>query len=476
VSLQVYDDFGTAGYSLTDYNEKWMTPNGLGEIAVEDTRSFSGGRSTRPDDHRAGRQVRHRQRARRGARLARPAPEVSATACAAIGENTQLKGDDMAFAMRDEWKEEPVSTTGAEYVEPSATELIKPGQRVSHLFPRAVMEEFVLQRVTERVWWVTRQFYGSLFYVGKRGVLLFDSPLGGADATLAAIASVTSLPVTAVVYSHFHADHVGGSRRLFELLAAAPPRVIASEHTATWMSRFGSDLPRPADVLDWPSGVVRFEDVTVRLAGFPFPCHAPDHAMFLIEEEHVGHTADVVNVDQLPFGGFGGQEPLVLLTANLEFIRSLGFDWFCGGHGNIGEKSDVDFYLNYLDDVAALVNEYVPRPTEVPDLSLTDYLAAGLDLETKSRLLSQLNNHFGLYEYGKQIVDGVKPLWDGVDPYQIGNIPEWTAARQQAVDEAVPKIIERLRPEYGRMYDFDDAQPFNVRLMAMDMQVTMSNR
>ena len=51
--------------------------------------------------------------------------------------------------MRDKWKEEPVSTTGAEYVEPSATELIKPGQRVSHLFPRAVMEEFVLQRVTE---------------------------------------------------------------------------------------------------------------------------------------------------------------------------------------------------------------------------------------------------------------------------------------------------------------------------------------
>jgi glyoxylase-like metal-dependent hydrolase (beta-lactamase superfamily II) len=72
------------------------------------------------------------------------------------------------------------------------------------------------------------------------------------------------------------------------------------------MSRFRSDLPRPAEVLDWPSGTARFEDVTVRLAGFPFPCHAPDHAMFLIEEERVGHTADVVNVDQLPFGGFGG--------------------------------------------------------------------------------------------------------------------------------------------------------------------------
>ena len=44
MSLQVYDDFGKAGYSLTDYNQRWMTPNGLGEMAVEDTRSFSGGR------------------------------------------------------------------------------------------------------------------------------------------------------------------------------------------------------------------------------------------------------------------------------------------------------------------------------------------------------------------------------------------------------------------------------------------------
>jgi len=139
------------------------------------------------------------------------------------------------------------------------------------------MEDFVLQRVTERVWWVTRQFYGSLFYVGKRGVLLFDPFLGGAGATLAAIASVTSLPVTAVVYSHFHADHGGGARRLFSLLAGASPRVIASANTAVWMARFGSDLPHPTDVLDWPSGALSFEDVTVAagLAGGPTAAARP---------------------------------------------------------------------------------------------------------------------------------------------------------------------------------------------------------
>jgi len=380
----------------------------------------------------------------------------------------------MAFAMRDEWKDEPVSTTGASYVEPSATDPIKQGQRVAHLFPRSVMEEYVLQRVTERVWWVSRHFYGSLFYVGTRGVLLLDPFLGGADATVKAVASVTDLPITAVVYSHFHADHIGGGRRLFELLAA-PPQVIASEHTAIWMDRFGSDLPRPTDLLEWPSGSLSFEDVTLRLRGLPRPGHAPDHAVFLLEEERVGHSADLINIDQLPFGGFAGQDPLVLFKPNLEFARSLEFDWFCGGHGNIGEKSDFDFYLSYLDEVADLVNEYVPRPQVVPDLSLTDYLG-GLDEATRSRLLSELDNHFALYLYGRQIVAGEKPSRGGGNPFMSGQIGEWAADRNKAVDEAVPRIIERLRPKYGRMYNFDDAQPGNVRLMAMAIQPTLPNR
>jgi glyoxylase-like metal-dependent hydrolase (beta-lactamase superfamily II) len=386
----------------------------------------------------------------------------------------------MAFVMRDSWQPEPVSITGAEYVEPSAETVLKPGQRVAHLFPRSVMDEYVLQRVTSRVWWVTRYFYGSLFYVGSRGVLLLDPFLGGADATLAAIASVTPLPVTAVVYSHFHADHVGGARRLFDLLAT-PPRVIASENTAIWMERFGSDLPRPTEVLDWPSGAFSFEDVTLRLRGLPRPGHAPDHSVFLLEEERVGHSADLINIDQLPFGGFAGQDPLVLFRPNLEFARSLEFDWFCGGHGNIGEKTDFDFYLSYLDEVAAMIAEELPRPSFVPDLSLTDYLGS-LDDEAKSRLLSRLDNHFSLYLYGRRIVAGEEPERGrgpgsgGPNPFMAGPIGEWTAERNRLIDEAVPRILERLRPKYGRMYNFDDAQPGNIRLMALSVQPSLTNR
>ena len=87
-----------------------------------------------------------------------------------------------------------------------------------------------------------------------------------------------------------------------------------------------------------------------------------------------------------------------------------------------------------------------------------------------------MDNHFGLYLYGRQIVAGSSPSRDGGNPFLSGAIGEWAAARDQAVDEAVPRIIERLRPKYGRMYNFDDAQPGNVRLLARSIQPSLTNR
>ncbi|MDQ4055060.1 MAG: DUF6081 family protein [Actinomycetota bacterium] len=42
-TVEVYDDFDAAGYSLDDYRRKWSNPYGLGEMALSDTRSFTRG-------------------------------------------------------------------------------------------------------------------------------------------------------------------------------------------------------------------------------------------------------------------------------------------------------------------------------------------------------------------------------------------------------------------------------------------------
>ena len=42
-TVEVYDDFSKAGYSMADYQAKWSNPYGPGEMAVADTRSFKNG-------------------------------------------------------------------------------------------------------------------------------------------------------------------------------------------------------------------------------------------------------------------------------------------------------------------------------------------------------------------------------------------------------------------------------------------------
>ncbi len=77
---------------------------------------------------------------------------------------------------------------------------------------------------------------------------------------------------------------------------------------------------------------------------------------------------------------------------------------------------------------------------------------------------------------GRQLAAGQQPSRGGGNPFLSGPAGEWAAARAAAVDEAVPRIVERLRPKYGRMYNFDDAQPGNVRLLAMSVQPSLTNR
>ncbi len=64
----------------------------------------------------------------------------------------------------------------------------------------------------------------------------------------------------------------------------------------------------------------------------------------------------------------------------------------------------------------------------------------------------------------------------GPNPFTAGPIGEWGAQRAKVVEEAVPRFLKLLRPKYGRMYNFDDAQPGNIRLLALSVQPSLTNR
>ena len=69
----------------------------------------------------------------------------------------------------------------------SATDALEPGEKIENLFNKNVTQDYILQRLTDRIWFFQVQFAGTMFYVGDEGVLLIDAAEGRADAIYAVI-------------------------------------------------------------------------------------------------------------------------------------------------------------------------------------------------------------------------------------------------------------------------------------------------
>ncbi|MEU6194711.1 MBL fold metallo-hydrolase [Streptomyces sp. NPDC047061] len=310
------------------------------------------------------------------------------------------------------------STTGGRSVAPSKDLVLPVGAHVDQLFRRAMTEPFVLQRLSERSYWVEVGVFATLFHVGEESVLLMDPIEHCYDGVVAAIASVTPKPVSTVVYTHFHADHIGDAPRYVEAARhdGRALRIVASEKTARKLGAVDSVLPRPTETVAWPEGSFTFEDLTVRMHGFEWAAHTDDHSAWLLAGENIVHCPDLMGPDQPPFWHFTGNERFLFADRNLTEVRDMTWDFLSAGHGNVGSRADVEFELGYYRDMRDAVTQAFKA----------------------------------------------HPISDFIDPSQ-GAHSAWFPAQLAAVAR---DAVDLLRPKYGEYYGFEASAPANAEMAA----------
>lgn len=308
------------------------------------------------------------------------------------------------------------STVNASYVEPSAEKIISPSDKLNNLFERNMSQPYILQKIGERTYYVQRYFYSTTFYVGDKGVLLFDAPEGRGKYLLQAIRDVTPLPVTALVYSHYHVDHIGDSPFWNDEAKkeGVNLRIIASKATAEKMQFMNSRLPVATRVLSKKDDQFKFEKQTIELHRFVKAGHTDDHSVWLLKQEKVAHSPDLLNPDQLPMMGFAVSDTLVYHDSNLRQVEMLDWKYFIGGHGNIGSHDDFKFQRQFLND-------------------LRDTTIKVRKEESFGKFMNKTaNNH-----------------------------ADFARAQREAI---IKKVTEVLRPKYGHMYGYDASMPANIEM------------
>lgn len=316
----------------------------------------------------------------------------------------------------------PISTVNARYVQPSTTRILQDGEKLESIYELNTTRPFFVQRLSERAYFFGGGFYTTTFYVGNQGVIVFDPPENQGSHLIEAISEVTQLRITAIAYSHNHADHLIAAPDLLDAAKKAGVehiRIIASTATAEKMKRTNGKLPAPNELLQWPKDTFQFEDLTVEFGGFVKFAHCDDAAYYLLVQEKVMHLVDLVNGDQPPFVRFGTASQCLYYRDNANEAGALDWVHLVGGHGNVVSKEDIKFVNTYVDDIEIAVGS------------------------------AMVENKFAANDLDKHVDHAALML-------------PWVAA-------VCKSATDKMRPKYGKYYGFERSLPSNAELKLLDM-------
>jgi glyoxylase-like metal-dependent hydrolase (beta-lactamase superfamily II) len=204
------------------------------------------------------------------------------------------------------------------------------------------------QKLGRDLYLVTDNAYQSMFLVYETGVVVVDAPPGYAKHIRAAIAEVTDRPITHVVYSHSHTDHIGGVNAL-----GGHPILIAHEETKRLLAR-DKDPERPLP------GVTFKDRYTLKVGShrlelsYHGEAHEPGNIFIYAPEQRVLMVVDMVFPGWMPWRRFAVAHDVQGYFDQVAEIDRVPFETFVGGHvARVGTHADVRLQLEFMADVKA---------------------------------------------------------------------------------------------------------------------------
>ena len=203
-----------------------------------------------------------------------------------------------------------------------------------------------LQDLGKGLYMITDNAYQSMFLVYDRGVVVIDAPPGYAAHIPQAIAEVSDKPITHVIYSHSHIDHIGGAKTL-----GGHPTIIAHEETLRLLNR-AADPNRPLPTVTFSDKyMLRVGDQVLELS-YHGNAHEPGNIFIYAPLQRVLMVVDVVFPGWMPWRRFALAQDIPGYFVQVEEIRKLDWDTLVGGHvTRTGTHADVALQAEFIGDV-----------------------------------------------------------------------------------------------------------------------------
>jgi glyoxylase-like metal-dependent hydrolase (beta-lactamase superfamily II) len=224
---------------------------------------------------------------------------------------------------------------------------------------------YSVQEIGGGLFWVSDGAYNTMFAVSSEGVIACDAPPTIGMNYPKAIAEVTDKPITHLVYSHEHIDHIAGAQ-----LLGSDLKIVANRRTAELLaSRRDPRRPPPNIVFD-DHFTLNVGDQTLELSWHGVN-HCLDNTFIFAPRQRVLMLIDVIYPGWMPYKNLGVAVDIPGFVDAHRQALAFDFDSLVAGHvSRLGRRDDVELQLSFLHDLTqASERAYA-------SLSFSDFLAS----------------------------------------------------------------------------------------------------
>jgi glyoxylase-like metal-dependent hydrolase (beta-lactamase superfamily II) len=205
---------------------------------------------------------------------------------------------------------------------------------------------YFVQEIRGGLYWVTDGLYNTMFLVSSTGVIAVDPLPNLGEKYLKAISEVTDKPITHVIYSHEHTDHIGAAY-LFPRNAV----YIAQKQTAEILKR-RNDARRPVPSVTFDDTYTVTQGDQTLVLDYKGINHEAGNIFIYAPRQKVLMLVDVVYPGWMPYKNLGIAEDIPGYIQAHRDALGFDFDTLVAGHvDRLGTRADVETSLEFVDEL-----------------------------------------------------------------------------------------------------------------------------
>ena len=217
----------------------------------------------------------------------------------------------------------------------------------------AVMSKgFYTREIGGGIHYLTEGWYFVLVAEHDDGLIVVDAPptIGSdflGNNLLNGIAEISDKPITHVIYSHHHRDHIGAAN-----LYPDGVTIIAQQECADYLATANDPQRPPATITFQDSYTLSVGGQTLQL-DYHGNLHCPGNIFIYAPGEKVLMNIDIIFPGWVPFSSLAMASDLRGFLRGHEVVLGYDFDTFVPGHlTRLGTRADVETQKAFFDDLA----------------------------------------------------------------------------------------------------------------------------